>query len=396
MHFAIASTFSAASPSTRRRLAARTMLGVALLAALHTLPLALAAQPSGTLTGTARDAEGAAIAGVMIAVAGTRASATSDADGAFRMQRVPAGRIIIQSRRLGFRPSETSVMLEAGQTLEVAVTLHRVVPKLAAVHVEGSQSGMSARLAGFYSRRDKGLGRFITREDIDRRAPFRTTDLLRSIPGVRVRTVDGFRSVLYFRSASCTPLVFLDGAPAAAGYFDPDLVAPGSIEGIEVYSGPSTVPPQFIHSRKQGSCGVIVIWSRSELPPPRRRGPGENARALEDLVEDSRIFTVDQVDTVAMLTDTLTARPAYPERLYFERTGGQVVAEFVVDTLGRVEKETMGVVSSTHREFADAVMSALTRALFRPAIRNGHRVRQLVQQPFTFEPGQLPPPADMP
>lgn len=391
MRFAITSVSRSPAGALRPRIAATAALALALALS----PAWLVAQRAGTLTGTVQDADGIPITGVTLAVSGTRSTATTDADGHFRLQNVAAGRLIIQARRLGFRPNETSVQLDGGATLDLSLTLERVVPTLEPVHVEGQRDEMSARLAGFYMRRDKGVGRFITRADIDRRSPFRTTDLLRSIPGVRVRMVDSFRSVLYFRGASCAPLIFLDGAPAAAGYFDPDLISPGSIEGIEVYSGPSTVPPQFIHSRRQGSCGVIVIWSRSELPPRRRRGPAENARALEDLVENNRIFTADQVDTAAILTDTLKARPLYPERLFFERTAGRVVAEFVVDTTGRVETETMGVVSSSHREFADAVMAALVRALFRPAIRNGRRVRQLVQQPFTFEPGELPPPGRM-
>ncbi|MGH7720447.1 MAG: TonB family protein [Gemmatimonadaceae bacterium] len=65
-------------------------------------------------------------------------------------------------------------------------------------------------------------------------------------------------------------------------------------------------------------------------------------------------------------------------------TGG-VVAEFVVDTAGRVELETFNVVSSTHPRFTEAVRRALPAARFTPALLAGRRVRQLVQLPFRFE-----------
>lgn len=379
----------------RRLLRARPAIAAILVAAAVStaLPLAPAialAQSAGELLGTVRDAQGVPLAGAMIEVAGTRAATTSGTDGSFRLQRVPAGRRTIQARRIGFHPAETSLLLPEGRGATFDIVMQRATPILDAVFVQGTAQRTHLRLAGFYGRRDKGLGHFFTREDIDRRAPMRTTDLLRTIPGVRLRMLDAGRSMLFFRGASCPPMVWVDGTPLAAAYFDPDLITPHTIEGIEVYSGPSTVPPQFSESRQMGSCGAIIIWSRAEIPPPRRRSEAQHARMLTDLVERNRIFTADQVDTAATIADSASARPTYPDRLLHEGTAGRVVAEFVVDTLGRVERETLGVVSSSHREFADAVMVALTRAIFRPAIRNGRRVRQLVQQPFSFDPGVVP------
>ena len=375
-------------PALARRIS--RLVPAMLLAAMSAASPATA-DAQQTLSGYVRDADGVPLSGATIEIAGTRSSVTSDASGGFRIQRAPAGRLIVQARRIGFKPAETSIQMPSDGEATLEVVMERTVPVLDPVLVEGLRARQNLRLAAFYERRDKGLGHFFTREDIDRRSPMRTTDLLRSLPGVRQRTIDNARSVLYFRGSSCPPMVYIDGSPMAAGWFDPDLITVGSIEGIEVYSGPSTVPPQFTESRQMGSCGVIVIWSRTEIPPPRRRTNAENARALAELVERSRIFTADQVDSIAIIADSLAATPMYPERLLHERTSGRVIAEFVVDTTGRVERETLGLVSSTHREFADAVMVALTRALFRPAIRNGQRVRQLVQQPFNFDAGNQPP-----
>ena len=65
-------------------------------------------------------------------------------------------------------------------------------------------------------------------------------------------------------------------------------------------------------------------------------------------------------------------------------TRGNVIAEFVVNAEGRVEPGTLGIISSTHPLFADAVRRAVAVAIFTPALRAGKPVRQLVHQPFEF------------
>jgi outer membrane biosynthesis protein TonB len=62
------------------------------------------------------------------------------------------------------------------------------------------------------------------------------------------------------------------------------------------------------------------------------------------------------------------------------------VAEFVVDTLGRVELRHFGIVSSTDRLFSDAVRETASAARFTPARKGDRVVRQLVRQPFEFHP----------
>jgi outer membrane biosynthesis protein TonB len=49
-----------------------------------------------------------------------------------------------------------------------------------------------------------------------------------------------------------------------------------------------------------------------------------------------------------------------------------------------VEPGTLGIISSSHPLFADAVRRAVAVAVFTPALRAGKPVRQLVHQPFEF------------
>jgi protein TonB len=79
-----------------------------------------------------------------------------------------------------------------------------------------------------------------------------------------------------------------------------------------------------------------------------------------------------------------TATPRYPSMLQSAGVDGRVRAQFVVDTLGRVESGSFRALESTHDLFTAAVHEALTRARFTPAEFGGRKVRQLVEQNFTF------------
>ena len=79
-----------------------------------------------------------------------------------------------------------------------------------------------------------------------------------------------------------------------------------------------------------------------------------------------------------------TPMPHYPAALREQKVEGVVRADFVVDTLGRVETGSIKITKSTNQLFADAVLKALPNMLFVPAESHGRKVKQLVQQPFTF------------
>jgi protein TonB len=76
--------------------------------------------------------------------------------------------------------------------------------------------------------------------------------------------------------------------------------------------------------------------------------------------------------------------PDYPDMLKQASIEGEVLASFVVDTTGRADVSTFKVLKSTHQQFTDAVRRALPRMRFLPAEVGGRKVKQLVQQPFTF------------
>lgn len=78
-------------------------------------------------------------------------------------------------------------------------------------------------------------------------------------------------------------------------------------------------------------------------------------------------------------------KPVYPSMLQSGHVEGEVLAQFVVDTTGRVDMSTFRAIQSTNELFVSSVRRALAGWKFHPAEAGGRKVRQLVQMPLTFE-----------
>lgn len=60
--------------------------------------------------------------------------------------------------------------------------------------------------------------------------------------------------------------------------------------------------------------------------------------------------------------------------------------EFVLDAAGRVRLDTFGVLWATHPAFAESVRRAVVARGWRPAVRAGVAVSQLVPLTVLFDP----------
>ncbi len=76
--------------------------------------------------------------------------------------------------------------------------------------------------------------------------------------------------------------------------------------------------------------------------------------------------------------------PRYPDMLRQAGVEGEVLAQFVVDTTGKAEPGSLKILKSSHDMFIQSVKNALPQMKFIPAEVGGKKVKQLVQQPFTF------------
>ena len=60
----------------------------------------------------------------------------------------------------------------------------------------------------------------------------------------------------------CVVRVGVDGM-LKEPYFPINSIPPHDIYGVEVYAGAASLPTEFSGARKDASCGLIMIWTRS-------------------------------------------------------------------------------------------------------------------------------------
>ena len=209
-------------------------------------PAVLLAQQS--LTGTVRDASGAAVPGATIVIRDTMgvdvATAVSDSRGAFSIERLAPSRIVVSVTLPGFAAADTA--LQFPQTTAVALVLQP--EKLAeSVTVIGEQLIGSEELL----RRTPGSYDALSRADLERAHVFSSSEALRKIPGVTVRDEEGMglRPNIGFRGLNPTRsskiLLLEDGLPVTyapygdnSSYYHPPIER---FDRIEVLKGSSQI-----------------------------------------------------------------------------------------------------------------------------------------------------------
>lgn len=220
------------------------------------------AVPSELRGTVARADDGEPLAGVEVSLRGTPLRAVTDPGGGFEFARLPPGSYQVRTAHPGYGTRVDSVEVDFRATVQLRVRLAPAAVKLPPLVVD-VRSHVLAN-AGFYERRDRSPGAFLTRRQWASRLPSRSTDLLRVVPGVRVQyTRQGFGSVVLDRRG-CAVRYFLDGVRTNPT-FQLDEVPVDWIEALEIYRGPAEVPPQFVgfSGSERATCGVVVIWTRA-------------------------------------------------------------------------------------------------------------------------------------
>jgi outer membrane biosynthesis protein TonB len=95
------------------------------------------------------------------------------------------------------------------------------------------------------------------------------------------------------------------------------------------------------------------------------------------------VFTILQVDSAAVRSLS-SASPAYPLDLLQKHIEGTVKVRFIVDTTGFADTTSFEVLNDANAGFIKAVRDALPYMRFSSAKIGSAKVRQLVEQPFTF------------
>lgn len=221
------------------------------------------------LVGTVRDQAGVALEGVNISLLGKDVRTT--ARGTFEIHTGLIDTVTISFRRVGFEPIEALLTTRNGLWDTVLVQLEPTSQRLSNVNVTESRMRAALDSRNFEERRARGIGQFITREEILERGSSRLSDVLRLKRGVNVVRGDRVRFSAYgggTRGSVCQPDIWLDGR-RSQGMEINELVAT-TVEAIELYPYLSTVPVEFQSlGANTTPCGTIVVWTRT--PNTRKR-----------------------------------------------------------------------------------------------------------------------------
>jgi|SRR5690348_6944104 TonB family protein len=99
---------------------------------------------------------------------------------------------------------------------------------------------------------------------------------------------------------------------------------------------------------------------------------------------DDSVFTQLEVDSIVARYPG-SAAPAYPIEMLKQGVQGSVTTQYVVDTTGFADTTSLRILRTTNAEFTDAVRAALPFMRFFPAKVGAKKVRQLVEQEFSFK-----------
>ena len=228
------------------------------------------------LIGRVTDSAGIGLVGAEITLFHSeKVRVVSGDSGQFRLTGLTAGTSVFNVRRIGFEPASFTAVLRPGRTHRATMVLTASASPLPTVAVSDTAVN-SHWLDAFDRRKSNSRGTFFTRNDIVKKGARTGTDIVRSVPGVRLSPLrgGGGNQVIMNRGAggrTCVPTMYVQGLPYS-GMLD-DFAAE-DIEALEVYVGVSEIPPEFDKNGK-GICGVIVVWTRDPRGHPLAllRGP---------------------------------------------------------------------------------------------------------------------------
>jgi hypothetical protein len=223
-------------------------------------------QATGRLRGRVVGPGDDPIAMAAVAISGdSTATVRTREDGGFTLENVPRRSLQLIARAVGFVPLLTDVQVTEADVELDDIALQRVPPELEAVIVEGRQ--VTAAQLEFDVRRQRGMGSYITDEQMER-LPAPTVSAISSLlPRTRAVGLGGAKTVLMLQRQSfgggqitttCNPRFFVDGYDN--GYLDADeqewMIR--RAKRMEVYTA-QTTPPRY---NDFGGCGVVLIWTR--------------------------------------------------------------------------------------------------------------------------------------
>jgi hypothetical protein len=227
---------------------------------------------TGNVRGVVRNRRGSLVPGATVLAVGTDSSAQADAYGRFSLAGIVAGSGIVEARAVGYMPGHSQATVHPDSVEDVDIVLGDSVTVLEPVTIVGEYTPYLRRI-GFDNRRQHSQGHFLDTADVKRSGAVRFEEIFRMIPGARIRPNGTGYVVELQRDPSggnyCPPAYFVDGVyyPLSPLQTATVPIVPSEILAVEVYSNLFSAPAQY--QRREGVCGVILVWTKRGIPKQR-------------------------------------------------------------------------------------------------------------------------------
>lgn len=199
-------------------------------------------------------------------------------DGSFLLVAPEVGNYFLHVKRIGY--SENSAgpyMVAVGDTLSVQFRVLETTETLDEVTVEGTpyeetliENYLESK--NFYTRKNQGIGQFMTKKEIEERKAIETSALFTGIHGIkRFYSPMAGGPLLLNERTDCAPNIIINGISVArstpltlsgsGGSFIAidNYVNIDKLVGMEVYTSLVGQPTEF---GQKSHCGAVVFWTR--------------------------------------------------------------------------------------------------------------------------------------
>lgn len=201
------------------------------------------------------------VQGVNIALKGTEFGTSSNPDGVFVLEHLPAGSYTIQISHIGFVSQQRRIRIGTGEITDIVVRLHPETINLAEVSVEAERSYSAAS--------SKAIRQF----DLQIRPTRSAQDLLQLAPGLVIaqHAGGGKAEQIFMRGFDADHgtdvAIFADGIPVnmvshghGQGYADLHFLIPEIVEAIDVYKG-----PYFARFGNLATAGAVSFQTKEHV-----------------------------------------------------------------------------------------------------------------------------------
>jgi TonB-linked SusC/RagA family outer membrane protein len=243
------------------------LLFLLLLAGFGFLPSAAFAQSTGSVSGRVTDSKNEGIPGATVLIEGTSLGSSSNVDGTYSIQSVPAGPHTVVISFVGYNAVRRPVTVVAGQNAEVSAGLTENTTQLAEAVVVGYGTQRRQDVTG-------SITTVTSKEFVQGQVTNPEQLVQGKVAGVQITTnsgAPGAASQILIRggsslSASNSPLIVIDGVPVSndgiSGASNPlSLINPNDIESITVLKDASSTAIYGVRA----SNGVIIVTTKKGL-----------------------------------------------------------------------------------------------------------------------------------